>query len=141
MRAPGLELQRRLSVVVRAFNEENGVAKSVQSLRDGLPGAVVLVVDDGSTDQTADRTRVAGGCAGCLAILRDGFSASLTTTMLLVARGYPTAFHPIETAPRVGTSKVVAADGFRAVILVLRTVMLSAPLRIILTTGLVLLIA
>jgi glycosyltransferase involved in cell wall biosynthesis len=238
------DLQHRLSVVVPAFNEEEGVIKSVQSLRAGLPGAEVLVVDDGSTDRTAERAgsvvgvtvirhafnrgygaalktgvraasreyvawfdaddqhRVddlaemvrmldrnglaavigqrrkppstvlratgklliravsgslrmhAGPDLNCglrvfradvlaryLPLLPDGFSASLTTTMVLVARGYPTAFHPIETAPRVGTSKVVIADGFRAVILVLRTVMLFAPLRIFLTTGLVLLIA
>src|SRR5207244_1865992 len=51
------ELQRRLSVVVPAFNEENGVTKSVGSLRARFPGAEVLVVDDGSTDQTAERAR------------------------------------------------------------------------------------
>ncbi len=206
------DLQRRLSVVVPAFNEEDGIVASLQALRAGLPGAEVLLVDDGSTDRTAERTATvpgviviehrfnrgygaaiktgvraargeylawfdadnehrvddlaemvlrldrerlaavigqrrnppssvlratgklliravsgslrmpAGPDLNCglrvfradllrqyLPLLPDGFSASLTTTMVFIAQGYPTAFHPIRTQPRIGTSKVVVA--------------------------------
>jgi len=237
------DLQRRLSVVVPAFNEEDGIVLSLRALRAALPGAQVLLIDDGSTDRTAERAAAVDGVtvirhrfnrgygaaiktgvragdgefvawfdadneprvedlaemvvrldrdrlaavigqrrnppsnvlratgklliravsgslrmpagpdlncglrvfrtdllARYLPLLPDGFSASLTTTMVFVAQGYPTAFHPIRTEPRVGTSKVVVADGFTAIILLLRTVVLFAPLRIFLTSGLILLV-
>jgi glycosyltransferase involved in cell wall biosynthesis len=238
----GGDLQSRLSIVVPAFNEPDGIVPSLRSLRARLPMAEVLVVDDGSSDQTAERAATVPGVTlirhvfnrgygaaiktGVLActrdyvawfdadnehrvedlaamtaklddaqlaavigqrtnppssvmrafgkwlirvvsgslqlhagpdlncglrvfrrdvlvrylpILPDGFSASLTSTMVMLERGYPTAFIPIQTAPRVGQSKVVIADGLQALVLLLRTVMLFAPLRIFMTGGLVLL--
>jgi glycosyltransferase involved in cell wall biosynthesis len=237
-----VQLQSRLSIVVPAFNEEDGIVPSVRSLRSELPMAEVLVVDDGSTDLTAERAATVPGVTlirhlfnrgygasiktGVLAgtrdyvawfdadnehrvedlasmvaklddgrlaavigqrtnppssviravgkwlirvvsgslrlhagpdlncglrvfrrdvltrylpILPDGFSASLTSTMVMLERGYPTVFLPVQTAPRVGNSKVVVADGLNALVLLLRTVMLFAPLRIFMTSGLLLL--
>jgi glycosyltransferase involved in cell wall biosynthesis len=50
----------RLLVVLPALNEEDSVARVVREVRAALPGATVLVVDDGSTDRTADRADGAG---------------------------------------------------------------------------------
>ncbi|MDH4183794.1 MAG: glycosyltransferase family 2 protein [Nitrospinota bacterium] len=71
-----------------------------------------------------------------LPLLPDGYSASLTTTMIMVERGYPFLFHPVSTGERVGQSKVRLADGFKALVLVIRTIMLFAPLRIFFGSGL-----
>ena len=70
-----------------------------------------------------------------LSLLPNRFSASLTTTLTLIERGYPIAFHPIVIEPRVGTSKVALGDGFAAIALVLRMLMLFAPLRLFLPSG------
>lgn len=47
-------------VVVPALNEQQTVAEVVAAVRLALPGATCVVVDDGSTDRTAERARSAG---------------------------------------------------------------------------------
>lgn len=47
-------------VVVPALNEQDSVAHVVAAVRSAAPGARCLVVDDGSTDQTAARAEAAG---------------------------------------------------------------------------------
>jgi glycosyltransferase involved in cell wall biosynthesis len=49
-----------LLVVLPARNEEASVAHVVKEARDAVPESTVLVVDDGSTDGTADAARRAG---------------------------------------------------------------------------------
>ncbi|HET8645035.1 MAG TPA: glycosyltransferase family 2 protein, partial [Vicinamibacteria bacterium] len=51
---------REVSVVIPAFNEEEGIGAVVSGLRSGRPWREVLVVDDGSTDETAARAEAAG---------------------------------------------------------------------------------
>jgi hypothetical protein len=46
--------------VVPAYNESGSVANVVRSLRERAPRFDVIVVDDGSTDDTAQRARAAG---------------------------------------------------------------------------------
>lgn len=53
----GLERHDRLLVVVPAFNEEGSIGQVVHEVRVALPGAGVIVVDDGSTDRTAEVAR------------------------------------------------------------------------------------
>jgi len=48
-----------VSVVIPAFNEEEGIAAVVAEVR-ARPWREVLVVDDGSTDRTAERAAAAG---------------------------------------------------------------------------------
>lgn len=47
-------------IVVPAFNEEASVGDVVTEIRLALPGAAVLVIDDGSADATAEQARAAG---------------------------------------------------------------------------------
>lgn len=225
-----------MSVVVPAYNEEDGIGPTLASLVARYPAAEIIVVDDGSTDRTWERARVGGvirlrhafnrgygaalktGTAAAsrdltawfdadnehrtedlvrlverlereslvsvigqrtsgvsrfrtagkavirafawslglrasadlncglrvflreallpyLSLLPNRFSASMTCTMILVQRGYPIAFESVDLGSRIGTSKVVIGDGFRALVLVLRMIMLFAPLRIFFTVG------
>jgi hypothetical protein len=73
-----------------------------------------------------------------LPLLPDRFSASLVTTLLMLERGYPIAFEPIDTNPRVGTSTVRLRDGFDAVLALIRAVLLFAPTRVFLPPAAVL---
>jgi glycosyltransferase involved in cell wall biosynthesis len=47
-------------VVIPALNEEDSVADVVLDVRQGMPTADVLVIDDGSSDRTGLRARTAG---------------------------------------------------------------------------------
>ncbi|MBM3491312.1 MAG: glycosyltransferase family 2 protein [Alphaproteobacteria bacterium] len=73
-----------------------------------------------------------------LSLLPNGFSASLTTTLVLLERRYPVAWQPVGTAPRLGKSKVALRDGFASLALVMRAILLFAPLRFFLPPGLLL---
>ena len=50
----------RLLVIIPAWNEQAVVATTVRETQAALPDADLLVVDDGSTDQTAQQARGAG---------------------------------------------------------------------------------
>lgn len=52
--------EQRLLVVLPALNEQESVAKVIGEIRASRPDADVLVVDDGSTDRTAQRADAAG---------------------------------------------------------------------------------
>ena len=51
---------RRVLIVIPAWNEAGAIAQVIRELYDQLPGADVLVVDDGSSDDTARLARQAG---------------------------------------------------------------------------------
>jgi glycosyltransferase involved in cell wall biosynthesis len=51
---------RTLLAVVPAYNEAGSVANVVRSLQERAPRFDVVVIDDGSTDQTAEQARAAG---------------------------------------------------------------------------------
>jgi glycosyltransferase involved in cell wall biosynthesis len=73
---------RAVSIVIPAFNEENGVARVVQHIRTILTQAgwthEIIVVDDGSEDATAERARDAGATV-LRHISNRGYGASLKT--------------------------------------------------------------
>jgi len=56
----------RVLIVVPAWNEEVSIASVVHEVRRTVTGADVLVVDDGSSDQTGTRAREAGAVVGRL---------------------------------------------------------------------------
>jgi glycosyltransferase involved in cell wall biosynthesis len=50
----------RILAVLPALNEEGTVALVVKEVREAVPGATILVVDDGSVDRTGEQARKAG---------------------------------------------------------------------------------
>ena len=58
--APGPEVT---SIVVPAFNEAASIESVVRDLRSAAPWLEIIVVDDGSTDDTGARAAAAGGRA------------------------------------------------------------------------------
>lgn len=47
----------RLSIVIPAFNEELGIGDTLEQLHNSVPDAEIIVVNDGSTDGTAEVVR------------------------------------------------------------------------------------
>jgi len=230
--------RRRLTVVIPAYNEAEGISATLSGLREALPEAEILVVDDGSADGTREaalavegvrvvahpvnrgyggalktgmrlsrrdyvawfdadnehriedlveivrRLHLEGRAAvigerrelgrslvrnvgkwmirsigrglavrlgrdlNCglrafrrdvvvryLDYLPDAFSASMTSLVILLERGYDVAYHPIRLNARLGESKVRLAHGWHTLLLLLRVVMLFGPLRIFLRGG------
>lgn len=71
-------------IVMPALNEEESVAAVVAEVFANLPGVHCLVVDDGSTDRTAEQARAAGATVAQLAVnlgvggaMRVGFRYAL----------------------------------------------------------------
>ncbi len=64
-----------------------------------------------------------------LHLLPDGFSASATSTLLMIKRGYRVRFTPIRSMARIGTSTVRWRDGLRTIVLILRIMLLFDAFR------------
>lgn len=71
-------------VIIPAFNEEGGIASVISSIREQLPDADVLVINDGSADKTA---KVAGE-AGAI-VLSHNFNMGYGVT---IQTGYKFAY-------------------------------------------------
>ena len=64
-------------------------------------------------------------------ILPNTFSFSTTITLALITSGYSVKYVPIEAPERVGTSKIKPfRDGFRFVLMIIRTITLFNPLKV-----------
>jgi glycosyltransferase involved in cell wall biosynthesis len=71
-----------------------------------------------------------------LHILPNGFSFTTTLTLALFKEGYNTAYVPITTSPRVGTSTVnPIRDGINTLMLIVRIISLFDPLKVFLPTS------
>ena len=91
---PGLaglseDMRHDFAVVIPAFNEAPVIPDLVRELREvfeahGLSGQVILV-DDGSTDGTAQRTEAEGGDWPLLEVLRHRTNLGKTEAMLSAA--------------------------------------------------------
>lgn len=68
----------RLLVVVPAFNEAGRVGVVVADVHEYVPRADVLVIDDGSHDDTAAEARAAGAMVATLPV-NSGYGAALQT--------------------------------------------------------------
>jgi hypothetical protein len=86
--APGAYERKSVISIVPCFNEEGSIASVVAELRASAPDLDILVVDDGSTDRSAEIAAVTG--VTVLSHGRNlGIGASLRTGMLYALdRGY-----------------------------------------------------
>lgn len=50
----------KVSIVIPAYNESGSIGDVIQGVREHIPGAEVIVIDDASTDDTADVAKKAG---------------------------------------------------------------------------------
>jgi glycosyltransferase involved in cell wall biosynthesis len=83
----------RTLVFIPAWNEADSVAAVIGGVRERLPEADVLVVDDGSTDATATRAAEAGATVATLPF-NQGLGAALQTGYLYALReGYDFCAH------------------------------------------------
>ena len=74
-----------------------------------------------------------------LHILPNGFSFTTTLTLALFKEGYNTAYVPITTTPRLGTSTVnPIRDGVNALMLIIRIIALFDPIKVFLPTSILL---
>jgi glycosyltransferase involved in cell wall biosynthesis len=64
--------QQSVLVIIPAYNEREAIRHVVRRVRMALPSADVLVIDDGSTDDTALQARLAGAC-----VLRHPFNLGI----------------------------------------------------------------
>lgn len=56
----GTETQLRVLIIVPAWNEQDAIAQTIAEIRSRAPGVDLLVIDDGSSDDTAKRAAAAG---------------------------------------------------------------------------------
>ncbi|MGB6058848.1 MAG: glycosyltransferase [Microthrixaceae bacterium] len=93
-RAPG---ERRLSVVIPAFMEEDRIASTIAAIRGALSGVAadggleVVVVDDGSTDRTS-AAATAGGADRVITQPENLGKGAAVRSGMLVATGRTVAF-------------------------------------------------
>jgi dolichol-phosphate mannosyltransferase len=70
----------RVTVVVPTYNEADNIETLVRAVRQVLPQALILVVDDGSPDGTADKAEKLGMMLGQIEVVRrtskDGLGAA-----------------------------------------------------------------
>ena len=89
--------------IVPAYNEEEAVVGVIEDIRQHVPSADVLVVDDGSVDRTAERAHAAGAIV-CSLSYNLGIGAAVQTGLKYAfAGGYDVAIqvdgdgqHPAE---------------------------------------------
>jgi glycosyltransferase involved in cell wall biosynthesis len=83
----------RTLVFIPAWNEEDSLGAVIDDVGKTIPGADVLVVDDGSTDETVARAREHGALVASLPF-NQGLGAALQTGYLYALReGYECCAH------------------------------------------------
>ncbi len=83
--------EKRILVIVPAFNEEGSIRKVIGGVKEHFPQADIIVVNDGSTDCTSDRAR-----AGMATVLDLPFNLGIGGAMqagyrYAYEKGYDTA--------------------------------------------------
>lgn len=78
--------QRELTVVVPAYNEEDAIEGTLRALRERLPEAEIVAVDDASTDRTLERALGVPGVRVVSHAYNCGYGGALKTGMTLSRR-------------------------------------------------------
>jgi glycosyltransferase involved in cell wall biosynthesis len=78
----------RKLVFIPAWNEENSIEAVIADAREHVPGADVMVVDDGSTDRTAELARRAGALVASLPFNQGVGAAHQTAYIYALRHGY-----------------------------------------------------
>ena len=89
----GDSVARSKLVFIPAFDEDQTVAAVVEGVRRQMPGVDVLVIDDGSTDRTADEARRAGAIVVSHAVNLGLGAAIQTGYRYATTYGYRAAAH------------------------------------------------
>jgi glycosyltransferase involved in cell wall biosynthesis len=83
----------RTLVFIPAWNEASSIARVIEAVREALPEADLLVVDDGSSDETAANARKAGAMVASLPFNQGVGAAQQTGYMYALRGGYDIAAH------------------------------------------------
>jgi glycosyltransferase involved in cell wall biosynthesis len=83
----------RTLVFIPAWNEESSISGVIDGVRDAIPGADLLVVDDGSTDATVATARAAGARVASLPFNQGVGAAQQTGYMYALRGGYDICAH------------------------------------------------
>lgn len=75
-------------VFIPAWNEEKSIEAVISDARTHVPGAAVMVVDDGSTDRTAELARRAGALVASLPFNQGVGAAHQTAYIFALKNGY-----------------------------------------------------
>ena len=75
-------------VFIPAWNEADSIRSVIEDAREHVPGAHVLVIDDGSGDETAARAREAGARVASLPFNQGVGAAHQTGYIYAMANGY-----------------------------------------------------
>ena len=89
----------KFSIIIPAKNEEQGLAAMLPSLREEYPEAEIIVVNDGSTDRTAQVCEEAG-----VAVLTQPYSKGNGAAIKAGARAATGDYGIQQTAHRLGGS-------------------------------------
>jgi glycosyltransferase involved in cell wall biosynthesis len=101
-------LPKKTLIIIPAFNEEGAIAGVVRNIRDQVPGADILVVNDGSRDRTARKARESGALVINLAYNMGIGGAVQSGFLFAKEKGYHIAVqvdgdgqHPASEIPRL----------------------------------------
>ena len=96
-----------LAILIPCLDEEDGIGAVVEEYRDAFPEARVLVVDNGSTDRTAERARAAG--AELVAEPRRGKGRAIATAFSLLEEDVVVMADGDGSYPAEGASRLIEA--------------------------------
>lgn len=77
---------RDLTICIPAYNEASAIGKTLKELRETIPEAEIIVVDDGSSDQTADIAKSIDGVIVLTHNRNIGYGAAIKTAIRHASR-------------------------------------------------------